>query len=54
MSARENAKDVLVHYFKYLFERSGQNWSADNQAEVEGIVDDIIDATREHIEGTEG
>ena len=42
--SRETAARVLVHYFKTLFEKTGTRWDADNQVEIEGIVDDICDA----------
>lgn len=38
----EAAKQTLVHYFKLLFEASGVRWNEDNEAEIEGVVDDII------------
>lgn len=47
MSARDDAKHTLVYYFRLILQRTGQNWSADMQAEVEGIVDDIIQAAIE-------
>ena len=44
MSARENAKHTLVYYIRILFERTGISWTSDTRSEVEGIIDDIIDA----------
>lgn len=44
---RENAKKLLCHYFKLVFERSGLKWDSDNEAEVREIVDLMIVAALE-------
>jgi len=46
MSCRIDAKRTLVFYLKLCLEKAGGEWSSDNQVEVEGIVDDILDAVR--------
>lgn len=44
---RDDAKRLLVHYFKTAFVAAGLAWDDwDNTAEVESIVDAIADATR--------
>jgi hypothetical protein len=44
MSAREQAEDLLVHYFRVVFGAAGQEWDSDNDAEIRGIVDGLLDA----------
>ena len=34
----EIAKSLLVHYFRLTAKKSGADWTADNQAEIESIV----------------
>lgn len=43
--AREKAKSLLTHYIEILFQAAGLRWDEDNRAEIEDIVDCIIDAT---------
>lgn len=43
----DRAKDLLNHYFIYLFEKAGMTWESDNQSEIDQIVDDIIEASKE-------
>jgi len=45
--ALNRAKSTLLHYFHTVFEAAGLNWSSDNVAEVEGVVDDIYEAVTE-------
>lgn len=45
--ARNSAVSTLSHYLRTAFEAAGLRWDSDNQAEVEGIVDSIIDAAKE-------
>lgn len=42
---RQEAKDLLAHYLELAYERGGKGltFDADNHAEVECIVDMIID-----------
>lgn len=40
------AIELLTHYIKTLAEYAKMPWSADNDEEVAGIVDSIIDAAR--------
>lgn len=47
MSKRDNAKSILVHYFSLIFEANGLKWDSDVRTEIEGAVDDIIDAAKE-------
>ena len=45
MSApRERAKSTLRYYFKLVYQRSGRDFTSDMAAEIDGIVDDIVDA----------
>jgi len=37
----EKAKSLLKFYFKYLFTKTGLEWTSDNDAEIDDIVDDI-------------
>ena len=45
--SKHNAKRLLCHYFRTMWEKSGLAWDGDNEVEVSGIVDDIIDAVEE-------
>ena len=38
---RESAKRVLLHYMQLFFQGTKFAFNHDNQAEIEGIVDDI-------------
>lgn len=38
-----DAKHVLVHYFRLCMEAGGLRWDSDNQAEIEGVIDNIVD-----------
>lgn len=49
MEKREYAKKVLVHYIKHAWEAAGKRWDNDNRVEVEGIVDDIIEAAKQEL-----
>ena len=40
-SSWDSAKNLLVHYFQLTAKRSGSPWTADNQAEIESIIDAI-------------
>jgi hypothetical protein len=42
--ARIRAKRVLRHYFSLTFDKVGLVWRMDNDAEINTLVDDIIDA----------
>lgn len=44
---KKRAKDLLVHYFRVVFEAADIEWSCDNQTEIEEIIDAIIEATKE-------
>jgi len=35
------AKNLLVHYFRLTTKRSGSDWTKDNEAEIESIIDTI-------------
>ena len=45
--ARECAQRTLVFYVRTAWEKAGLKWEADNESEVRGIVDDIIQAAIE-------
>ena len=44
---RTDAKRTLVHYFRVVFDAAGLQWTSDNEGEVEGIIDDVLDASKE-------
>ena len=46
---RAEAKRLLAHYLRTVWERAGLKWDADNQAEVEDIVDLLIEAATEPV-----
>jgi len=41
---RAYAKRLMVHYFKVVWPTEKYPWHSDNQAEIEDLVDAIIDA----------
>jgi hypothetical protein len=43
--AAEQAIHALTYYFMLLFMKQGLAWDQDNNAEIRGIVENIIDAT---------
>ena len=43
---RQSAKKVFVHYFNVLFKEADITMEADHRAELEYIVDDIIEAAK--------
>ena len=49
MNKREQAKGVLVWYFRRVWEESNLRFDYDSRTEIEEIVDLIIDATKEEI-----
>ena len=44
MDKREEAKKMMVHYFRTLFNQAGLEFDSDNKTEVELIIDLIIEA----------
>lgn len=44
MQAGNNARRVLAHYFQTIFNQTGLKWDNDNEAEIAGIVEDIVTA----------
>lgn len=53
MASRDAAKGTLIHYFRMIAEKAGIKWDSDNEAEVGGIVDDILDAAKYEAKGYE-
>ena len=53
MASREAAQQALVYYFRMLFKEANIHWSSDNEAEIEGIVTDILDAAKNEAKGYE-
>jgi len=47
MSRRQQAIDTVTWYFKKVYEKAGLQWDSDNNAEIAGIVDDIVQAAVE-------
>jgi hypothetical protein len=43
------AASMLIHYFRQAYEAAGIRLDSDNEAEISGIVDDIVDAAREGV-----
>lgn len=43
MNRREEAKHLLVHYFRTAFEAAGLTWNGDNTAEVGSALDLLIE-----------
>lgn len=41
----EQAVHTLTHYIETLFQKQGLRWGGDNDAEIRGIVDDIVKAS---------
>ena len=35
----KQAKEILKHYFRLLFERASLRWDADNDAEIDTLVE---------------
>jgi hypothetical protein len=48
---KQRAKQLLVHYFRVVYERNGWRFDADYAAELEDIVDAIVDAAGVHTAG---
>lgn len=46
---RNSAKRALVHYLQLALSESGVRWSWENAQEVEGIVDSIVEATKDEL-----
>lgn len=44
-ASKTRAKRLLVHYVRVAFEKAGAQWDADNQAEVEELVDALVQAS---------
>ncbi len=47
MGHREKAIKTLTHYFRYLLP-SGHIWTEENNTQIAGAVDNIIEASVEH------
>ena len=41
---KQEAINILIHYFRTVFEKVGLKWDYDNEVELQGIVNDIVDA----------
>jgi hypothetical protein len=50
--ARIRAKSVLKHYLKKAYQAGGLRWDRNNDAEVESLVDDLVDATKAELDAT--
>lgn len=42
---KEKAKNLLIYYFKSLFEKQGLHWDSDNTTEIDLVIDYIITAS---------
>lgn len=47
MRNRERAKELAQHYFQLFADELGLPWDSDNHAEIEEMIDSIIDAAIE-------
>lgn len=47
MDKIENAKSILWYYFELIARKSGTIFDCDSRAEIEGIIDDIVDGIKE-------
>lgn len=47
---REQAKVLMKHYFGLLAEKAGLRVDSDNEAELDDLVDCLIDAAKEELE----
>jgi hypothetical protein len=45
----DRAKDTLNHYFKLLFDKVGLHYNSDIQSELDDIVDNIIEASKQQL-----
>jgi len=52
MDNRQQAKEMLRHYFGMLFKRTGSPMNDEMAGEIESIVDLIIEAAKEETSGT--
>lgn len=43
------AKRVFNHYMRKAWEASGLRWDSDNEVEVNGIIDDLVNGIREEL-----
>ena len=39
---RTDAKELLIHYMKTMWVKSGLKWNTDNEAEMGSLIDHII------------
>ena len=46
---RNDAKRLLTHYLRLVMEAAGERYDSDNEAEIESIVDCMIDAAKEEL-----
>jgi Mg2+ and Co2+ transporter CorA len=44
------ATDLLTYYFKTLFKSSGLEWNSDNDAEIEALIEAIIESSKSEID----
>ncbi len=45
----EDAKRLLTHYFRMVWEKAGLKWDSDNDAEVEDIIDYLADGIKKEV-----
>ena len=48
--ARDRLRKVLKHYLQMGLEAKGWEWGEDNDAEVDGIVNDMVIMTANYLE----
>lgn len=52
MNKRERAKQILTWYVRILMDKSGLRYDADNEGELDELVDCLIDAAKEELTQT--
>ena len=52
MNKRQQAKQLLVHYFQKSNQDERYLWSWDNRSEIESMVDLMIDAAKDEMTST--
>lgn len=44
MEERARAKQLMTHYFRRIYNEVGRKWDSDNTAEIEDLVDCLVNA----------
>jgi hypothetical protein len=49
MSHRDTAKRLLKHYLSMIFSATGNSFDSDNYAEIDDIVDHLLEAVKDEL-----